>query len=193
MALLLYRWHLNAAGDDPRAERRRLVGSVVIPVFRDGAVLAGAACLYAGKYGSPHEPDEVRLTLVAEQHVGVQAAAAVDAHLAGERVAHRIGPAPGDRLCRADCAWYRRRLTEVTRIALDLHDDPGHRAALLAMWCPPDNAALHAYLARHSTTYRGLCKTDEARAAFWQEFWTPGPSPGLSHPGHWIENLVLAE
>jgi hypothetical protein len=193
VTLVLYRWHLDAAGDNPRAERRRLVDAVVIPVFRDTAVLASADCLYAGKYGPPQELDEVRLTLLAEQRVGAQAAAAVEAHLGGERVTHRVGPAPGDRLCRPDCARYRRRLMDVTRIALDLHGDPAHRGALLAMWCPPNNAALHAYLAKHSPAYQELCNTGEARAAFWQDFWAPGPSPGLSHPGHWIENVVLVE
>ncbi len=188
MPLVLYRWHLDASGADPPAACGRLVNDVVIPVFRDAAVSSSAECLYAGKYWPP---GEVQLTLVTEQHLGTRAAGAVAVHLAGARITQRIGPDPGDVLCRARAAWYRRRLTEVTRVALDLHGHPAHRAALLAIWSTAHNAALDAYLQAHSATYRELCERDEARAAFWADFWRRGPD-GLNYPGHWIEDLVLA-
>jgi len=195
MTLLLYRWHLDAAGRDPPAERRRVVDTVVVPVFQDAAILGMVECIYAGKYGRPTDPDEVRLTLVVEEGVAIQAIGAVAVHLGGERVTQLVGPTPGDALCRARAAWYRARLTDVTRIALDMDGDPAHRAALLAMWNPSgaSDAQLGAYFSTHSPVYRELCNTDDARAAFWKDFWRNGPGPGLSHPGHWVEDLVLAE
>lgn len=68
-------------------------------------------------------------------------------------------PLPATGCFRADCARYRRRLRDVTRVALDLHEDPAHRGALVAMSCPPNDAALHTYSARYSPTYRELCNT----------------------------------
>jgi hypothetical protein len=161
---------------------------VVVPVFRDPVILGVAECLYAGKYWP--DPDEVRLTLVAEQHIAVHAAGAVAVHLVGERVTQRVGPTFADVLCRARAAWYRARLMDVTRVALDLHGNPAHRTALSAMWSPANGAQLDGYLSTHSAAYRELCNTDHARVAFWRDFWRLGPD-GLNYPGHWIENLVL--
>jgi len=189
--LVLYRWHVDTSANDPRVERRRIVDAALVPMVHDPAVRQGAECVYAGKYFPPHYPrHELQVTVLGQGSRGEQAAAAVERHLTGTRVRQRVGPDPGDHLCQDDCAWYRPRLTQVTRVALDLHGEARHAAALVGMWDPANNAALHAYLSRESPAYREVCDTAEAVAAFWADFWRPGPGPELSHPGHWIENLL---
>lgn len=193
MPLLLHRWHLDASGAKPQVECRQLVDTVIVPIFQDAGVLGRAESLYAGKYWGRNEPSEVRLTLICESPIATDATRLVEDHLQGQRVSNHVGPCPGDPLCRARAEWYRGRLMDVTRVALDLHRNLAHRDALLRMWTPTDNVALDSYFTTHSATYRMLCKTDETRTAFWRDFWRPGPEPGLSHPAHWIENLVLTE
>jgi hypothetical protein len=186
--LVLYRWHVEAGGSDPAAGCRGVVDRAVAPILRDLEVFRRAECVYAGKYWP--NPTEVRLTLVADEDSAAELIEAIANRLGGEQVTQRVGPAPGDVLCRPDASWYRERLTEVNRIAIDLHGDPIHRGSLLTIWSPANNSELAAYLSRTSAVYRELCDTPERQTAFWRDFWRPGPED-LSYPGHWIENLVL--
>jgi hypothetical protein len=194
MSLVLHRWHLGASGaGDAVAECRRLVDGPVRRVFGDSRVVGAAECLYAGKYyGPPDNLDEVQLTLVGHRRPAVLAAELIQGHLTGVRIKEHLGPLLGDALCRDRSAWYRQRLTEVTRIALDLHPNPAHQPAIKRLWDEQNSAGFDAYFSTHSPTYQLVFNTDAARTAFWRDFWTWGPEPQLTFPGHWVENLVLA-
>jgi hypothetical protein len=192
MTLLLYRWHLDASQNGLPAEWRRLVNAVVVPLFQDPAPLTHAACLYASKQNGP--PPEVWVTLIADEAVGDAAAATVTNRLKGARLNKPVVPERGDDLCADECESYRRRLTQVTRIALDLHKAlEAHADALKRIWGSDHNTELAAYLSANSQAYRAVCATPEAATSFWEEFWKPSPHPSLpSCPGHWMVNLIVA-
>src|SRR2546427_1619719 len=175
-ALRLYRWHIAATGADPRALRCHIVNAVIAPVLRNAAVLGSTSNYYFGKYSGPVEGEEVRLTLLARQS-GKTLQATVEPHLITSRVNKRMG-GRDDRICRADCAWYRRALQDVTDIALDLHlgaDFAQHRAFVQSV---PERAwsnhrgALALYLAQNSSAYRARCTNASATDEFWREFST---------------------
>jgi hypothetical protein len=149
---------------------------------------------------TPLEPlDEVRLIVAStpEAQPGIV-----------NRVASRFPPGLNARIaddpdttraCGNDCRWYRRRLTNVTAIALDLHRSPeldAHRQFLRSIHDHSGlraftQAALHDYLTLHSIHYASL--DERSLVDFWREFPRWGPEPSLFPPGHVLENLMLVE
>ncbi|MFQ5704649.1 MAG: hypothetical protein ACE5HT_11570 [Gemmatimonadales bacterium] len=101
---------------------------------------------------------------------------------------------------------YRRGLSEITDIALDLHTAPAarrmlHKCLLVRVGCSAEDPRfeLHPYLATHSSAYvrlSGIAR-DEGGSWGWghEEFWarlfTPGPARGLQAPLWSLWNIVL--
>jgi hypothetical protein len=203
-----YHWRLGA-GNGTGQTRHEIINAVVVPIFEDPAIRAEAECVYARKYARdpaalPREflltgDDEVRLFIASlpERREAVTAL-----------VANHLGPRfPGvepldypakERAGFADCAWYRRSLTEVTAVALDLHQSSSfqdHRAFVHQVDGTGirgfTSARLHGYLGEHSRSYEALGRA--GWRIFWRDFHRWGPAPNLYPPGHLFENLLLVD
>ncbi len=209
-ALVFYYWRFGLKDDPRQWTRREIVDDVVLPIFADPRVRAEANCIYARKYTTDpqlpssvlllEECDEVRLFMASVPDRRQRISTLVANHVAPLFAADPPFDYPAkDRAGRDDCAWYRRCLTEVTGIALDLHHSPffaEHRRLVYAL----DSAgglralsrlALHDYLLEHSRSYAALGLDGQAR--FWREFHRWGPAPNLYPPGHLFANLLLVD
>jgi hypothetical protein len=173
-------------------------------------VRAVADCVYARKLSLNPPPlsssillekcDEVRLFMASEPQQRPRIAALVARHLASRFPAAGPFDYPAkQRAGQADCAWYRRCLTQVTTIALDLHKAPEfaeHQRFIRTLDATPGlraftRSALHDHLLRSSRTYAELGEDKWDR--FWHEFHRWGPAPNLYPPGHLLENLMLVD
>lgn len=207
MAILFYYWRVDAGRDAASVARRRIVNEVVAPIFLDPLISADADCIFARKYTSrppprvtPLEPlDEVRLVLASTPEAQVGIIEHVSSRIPPELHARVANDPETTRACGNDCRWYRRRLTNVTAIALDLHRSPefeAHRGFLRNVHDKGGlraftRDALHDYLAQHSLHYAAL--DEHSLPEFWREFPRWGPEPSLFPPSHVLENLMLVE
>lgn len=209
-SLPFYYWRLAAGSSPGQLTRHAIVNEVVVPIFNDPAVRVEADCVYARKY-STNPPslssaillewcDEVRLFMASEQERRPRITALVARHLAARFPAAGPFAYPAkERAGQPDCAWYRRCLTQVTTVALDLHRAPEfaeHQRFVRALTPAPGlraltRAALHDYFLQHSHGYVEL--GDDGWAWFWRDFHRWGPAPNLYPPGHLLENLLLVD
>ncbi|HYL56672.1 MAG TPA: hypothetical protein VEU73_13965 [Gemmatimonadales bacterium] len=209
-SLAFYYWRLSAGKGDGDLSRHTIVNEVVVPIFNDAAVRAVADCIYARKYSSNaprlsstillEKCDEVRLFMASGPQQRPRITALVARHVAARFPAARPVDYPAkERAGQADCAWYRRCLTQVTTIALDLHKAPEfaeHQRFIRTLDATPGlraftRAAMHDHLLRGSRTYAEL--GDDKWDRFWHEFHRWGPAPNLYPPGHLLENLLLVD
>lgn len=209
-SLVLHRWRLTADGPDPGRRRRELIDAVVAPLFDEAVTRGDSYCLYACKYARTPPPypltmplrplDEVRVMIVTSEEGSEHFLEAVEALIPPDVRSHRqIVDQPENRLCWEDCGWYRNRMTDVTGVALDLHDSPHFdehvrflagvhaRGGLRAF----TREALHEFFLQHSARYRA--QTPGWIEGFWQDFLRWGPEPGMWPPGHVLENLLLVD
>lgn len=200
-------WRFDAGEGQPAMQRRQIVDEIIVPVFSDPRLRADVACIYARKHtvNKPEdimtpslEPcDEVRLYIATQTTNRAKIAQLVAQQVPeGRRVSGPLEYRAKDRACLPDCAWYRRGLTDVAAVALDLHSSPlleTHRRHLRALYGQGGlrgfaRASLHAYLLEHAARYPG---SDEAREVFWRDLLRWGPAPNLFPPGHLLANLIL--
>jgi hypothetical protein len=118
---------------------------------------------------------------------------AVESHLYEFPYRHQAGDS-SDPLLRPENAAYRRRLREVTDVALDLHGDPNlveHQMFLIQIACGTDDNArdLHDFLCQYSPTYASL--PEHHKIAFWHGFTDSAPDPALPAPVQCFWNIVL--
>lgn len=210
VALVFYYWRFPTYRAR-RAPLRAIVNEILLPVFSDEPVRAAANCLYTRKYTSAPTPASATALLlerVDEVRLFAASAPAGRTYLTA-RVAALVPPAiqysgpfdypAKDRACLRDCEWYRRSLTEVTAVALDLHQSPVlHEHLLLVSSLHAcggmrafNRVMLHDYLLAHSRSYAVL--GEEAQGRFWHDFPRWGPAPHLFPPGHLFENLLLVD
>jgi hypothetical protein len=209
-SLPFYYWRLAAGSGPEQLTRHAIVNEVVVPICNDLAVRAEADCVYARKYSRDppalsstillERCDEVRLFMASEPARRPRIVGLVARHLALRFPAAGPFEYPAkERAGQPDCAWYRRCLTQVTIIALDLHRAPEfaeHQRFVRALETGPGlrtftRAALHDYLFRHSQGYVEL--GDDGWAWFWHDVHRWGPTPNLYPPGHLLENLLLID
>ena len=209
-SLTFYYWRFNAGTGPGELTRHAIVNEVVVPIFDDPAVRAAVDCVYARKY-SQHPPalssaillersDDVRLFVASAPQRRPQITTLVARHVASRLpVAGPFDYPAKERAGQPDCTWYRRCLTQVTTVALDLHraaDFAAHRRFVCTLDTEPGmraltRAALHEYLLEHSRSYVQL--GDEGWTRFWYDFHRWGPAPNLYPPGHVLENLLLID
>lgn len=200
-------WKFDASGPDARGQRKQIVNELIVSIFADVRVRKDAACIYARKYTSEKpediqtptlEPcDEVRLYVAAQVTDQAQMAELVAHYVpAGQRVSGPLEYHAKDRACLPDCDWYRRGLTEVAAVALDLHSSPlleTHRKHLRELYVEGGLRELACerfsdYLLQHAPHY---ARTAERQTLFWSDFLRWGPAPNLFPPGHLLANLIL--
>jgi len=200
-------WKFDASGAQAPAQRQQIVNEIVVPIFADVRIRADAACIYARKYTAEKPEDILTPSLEPSDEVRLYIATLVtDRARMGQLVAHHVpegrqvsGPLEylaKDRACLPDCNWYRRGLTEVAAVGLDLHDSPlleTHRTRLRELYREGGlrgmtRPTLHAYLLEHAPHYP---RTEEGQAFFWRDFLRWGPAPNLFPPGHLLANLLL--
>lgn len=200
-------WKFDAAGDHARAQREQIVNEIIVPIFNDLRIQTDAAAIYARKY-TAEKPEEIQTpSLEPSDEVRLYIASlATDRTKMGQLVANHVpagcvvsGPLEyraKDRACLPDCDWYRRGLTDVAAVALDLHKNPlltTHRERLRELYRQGGlrgitRATFHPYLLEHAPHYP---RTEEGRAIFWRDFLRWGPAPNLFPPGHLLANLIL--
>lgn len=200
-------WKFDATGDQAREQREEIVNDIIVPIFADVRIQTDAACVYARKYTADKpediqtpslEPsDEVRLYIATLLTDRAKMGQSVEHYVpAGRLVTGPLEYHAKDRACLPDCAWYRRGLTEVAAVALDLHCSPlltTHRERLRDLYRHGGlrgitRATFHSYLLEHAPHYP---RTEEGRAIFWRDFLRWGPAPNLFPPGHLLANLIL--
>ena len=200
-------WKFDASGADARGQRKQIVNEIIVPIVADVRIRKDASCIYARKYTTEKpediqtptlEPcDEVRL-YVATQVTDQAKMAQLVAHYvpARQRVSGPLEYHAKDRACLPDCDWYRRGLTEVAAVALDLHNSSlleTHRKHLRDLYAEGGLrgiacARFRDYLLQHAPHYPS---TREGQAIFWRDFLRWGPAPNLFPPGHLLANLIL--
>jgi len=200
-------WRFQVGDGPAAAQRQQIVDQIIVPVFTDPRIRVDGTCVYARKYTADKPSDILTPTLEACDEVRLYIATRIAdrakiTHLvaqhvpAGRQVSGPVDYLAKERACLPDCAWYRRGLTEVAGVALDLHRSPlleTHRQRLgelyrqggLRAFAP---ATLHAYLLEHAPHYP---RREEAQAIFWRDFLRWGPAPNLFPPGHLLANLIL--
>jgi hypothetical protein len=173
----------------------RTVNDAVAPALRDPGVRGLVSDYCVSKHGEAGEPNRgVWLSLFSPREAQPRLLSAVEPHLrAYAPTAPYIGDDPV--LC-GECTSYRRALTHMTEVALDLHTSPElrvHQVFLIGLACSGLNPrpVLGRYLALHSFTYARLCAGPEGDDEFWKEFSTWGPQEPLTYPGHWLWNIVV--
>ncbi len=104
-------------------------------------------------------------------------------------------------------AEYRRGLTDISEVALDLHVAPqldfrAHQCALIDAACSSADPRfqLQTYLTEHSAAYLRLARPEPevegelwswAQEELWSRLYTPGPGRGLLAPIYSLWNIVL--
>lgn len=193
---VLFRWKLEAK----QLSKAEVVNRAIIPLFERSRVAARVSSYYVSKHDDDPDPSRPTVWLVL---FGVAAKEkslrrTVKNYLSGCRVVD-FCVAPHDRMLEADCALYRRRLREVTDIALEFHASPqhaNHRVFLRHVQTKYGEGAagepeLRPYVARESQVYKSLSLTSTDDDAFWQDCFTWGPTTDLSNPSHWLFNIVI--
>jgi hypothetical protein len=210
VALVFYYWRFPTYRAR-QAPLRAIVNEILVPVVRDSHVRAAADCQYTRKYTSAPTPasatalllervDEVRL-FAASSPAGRAYLTARVAALVQSAIQYS-GPfeyPAKDRACLHDCEWYRRSLTEVTAVTLDLHHGAAsaeHLRLITSLHAfggmrAFTRLALHDCLLDHSPSYAALGA--DAQERFWHAFHRWGPAPHLFPPGHLFENLLLVD
>lgn len=214
--LELYRWFIPVAETAPPVARlrelERVVRDQLAPALRDPVVrehvsgfhlwkrtaeegqAAGAAGAGVDLFATP-EADSPLTTVLAGR---LKEAGAVGGRgVAGEAavILHPIA------------AEYRRGLTEISEIALDLHvacepDFRAHQCALIDSACSSADPRfmLQTYLTEHSAAYLRLARPEPevegelwswAQEELWSRLYTPGPGRGLLAPIYSLWNIVL--
>ena len=205
--LIFSYWKFDAGGDDAPERRRHIVNEIIVPIFGDLGIRRDAVCIYARKYTAEKpedvmtpslEPsDEVRLYIATAVTDRPRIAQSVSQHVnSGIQVTGPLDYHAKDRACLPDCEWYRRGLTDVAGIALDLHNSPlleAHRERLRGLYRQGGlraltHANLNTYLREHAPHYP---RTDDGQTTFWRDFLRWGPAPNLFPPGHLLVNLLL--
>lgn len=186
----LLRWVIDGGSQMSRfREKERIVNQAVIPILANAAIGKLTSDYLVGK----RRGCEVWLTMFASAASAEALQTAVEAYLYEFPWRHE----PGDLdepLLLPHVSSYRRRLREVTDVALDLHGDPNlveHQMFLIQIACGTDDNAtdLHDFLCQHSPTYAAF--PEYHKITFWNEFTQPGPDPSLPLPIHSFWNIVL--
>ncbi len=214
--LELYRWFIPVSGPlQPVArlrEMERLVRDRIAPTLRDADVHQRIAGCHLWKRdteeGASSGATGVGVDFFATPEADAPLTAAVSRHFEGlGAVGGRGVEDEAAVILYPVAAEYRRGLTEVSEVALDLHAAPepafrAHQCALIEAACSAADPRyrLQSYLAQHSPAYVRLARpepTDEGglgsweQEGFWSRLYTPGPGRGLRAPIYSLWNIVL--
>ena len=181
-ALVLMRWIVPVGG---YGSARDLIEARISPAVR----ASGWLCSPHTTHHVSDEGNEAWLTVVTRMDRAEDVA---------EDLAELLGSPPAvettqDVLLSPGAEEYRGSLQEITHVGLDVLAAGGvipltEYESLLQ----PSTAAprLIPFLNETSDTYRRACSTYESTERFWLSFFRWGPTPDLSHPGHWLWNLA---
>ena len=184
------RWIID--GGDPTSrfrEKERIVNDVVLPALAQEVVATAVTDYHVSK----RRGCEVWLTVIVPEDLVDTVQGAITPFFEGFRV--RTAPADGDDpLLDPAHLPYRRRLRQVTDVALDLHRDPNlveHKMFLIQLACGTEDQLrlLDEYLVQTSPTYATIPEVE--RPDFWRAFYTPAPAPGLDTLERSFWNLVV--
>lgn len=187
---IIVRWIIDGGSYVSRfREKERIVNQAVIPILATPAVKDCATDYFVSK----RRGTEVWLTMFASDREIPPLREAVEGELYDFAWRHeRVDE--GDPLLAPAFRSYRRRLREVTDVALDLHGDPNlveHQMFLIQIACGTDDNAreLHDFLVQYSATYATF--PEHHKIAFWNEFTQPAPDSSLPAPIQCFWNIVL--
>ncbi len=186
----LLRWIIDGDSYSSRFRaKERIVNQAVIPVVTDPSVKQLASDYLVSK----RRGAEVWLSMFVPDHSAAELKEIVEEHLY-EFAWRSEEENKTDPLLTPKLRGYRRRLREVTDVALDLHGDPNlveHQMFLIQIACGTDDNAreLHDFLSQYSPTYAAF--PEHHKIAFWNEFTQPAPAPGLPAPIGSFWNIVL--
>ncbi len=208
--LVRYRWNVAvvevAAPGAPFRALERIIRQGIGPATSDPVFQEHAVAFAVSKTAEPTAEDRVRgwvdLTAVAPSDSPIRGA--VQRHL-GDLGAIEEPPSDADPLLLPQAAEYRRGLTDMVAIALDLHGaDPttlrAHQGELLQVACSATDPRfqLHPYLSEHSKVYRARTGVPPDGSSWsweheecWARFYTPGPMATLAAPIYALLNVVL--
>ncbi len=186
----LLRWIID--GGDPTSrfrEKERIVNDAVLPALAQ-EIVAGAVSDY---HVSKRRGCEVWFTLIAPGDRVAEIQQAIFPFFRDFHV-RPAPPDPDDPLLDPAHLPYRRRLRQVTDIALDLHRDPNlveHQMFLIQLACGTEDQPrlLDEYLVQTSPTYAAMSELE--RADFWRAFYAPAPAAGLETLERSFWNLVV--
>lgn len=186
----LLRWIIDGDAHIGRfREKERIVIEAVIPLLANDAVRELASDYLVSK----RRGCEVWLTVLTNNGRVEDLRTAVESHLHEFPWRYEQGD-DGDPLLDPGVARYRKRLREVTDVALDLHGDPNlvaHQMFLIQIACGTGDAIrdLHDFLYRYSPTFAAF--PEHHKLDFWNGFKQPGPRASLPIPMQCFWNLVL--
>lgn len=186
--LLLCEWVRAAA---PEGQTNFIVRSVA-PLVRDARFEHSTHGYFVSRHGDKLEEAEVCLRVFAEDSNDSALRALVDAHTGGSMqftTSYRADP-----MLAPELEWYRRALTLVTNVAIEVLESSSFRlsSALLSerdIFSKVGRSIIAKVLNKHSKTYRSL--SPEESRLFWSELKTKSGDTVLPcRPGHWLWNLL---
>jgi hypothetical protein len=186
----LLRWIID--GGDPTSrfrEKERIVNDIVSPALAQEIVASGVRDYHVSK----RRGCEVWLTVIAPSE-RVEAVERAITPFFRACTVRRSPPQPNEPLLDPAHLTYRRRLRQVTDVALDLHRDANlveHQMFLIQLACGTEDQSrlLDDYLVQTSPTYAAIPEVE--RPDFWRAFAAPPPAPGLETLERSFWNLVV--
>ncbi len=214
--LELFRWFLPVSASSEPVERlremERLVRDHLTPALRDAVVREQISGLHvwkrAGMAGESSGAAGVGVDFFATPENDPSLTAALAGHLeAAGAVGGRGVEDEAGVILYPVAAEYRRGLTDVSDVALDLHAAPeskfrAHQCALIEVVCSAADPRywLQSYLTQHSPTYVRLARPETSEEGelwswgqeeFWGRLYMPGPGRGLLAPIYSLWNIVF--
>ena len=191
---VLFRWKIDATS----LGFTDVVNRAVVPALKNPKIVTKVSAYYVSKHDDDPNPARPTVWLVLFAPPGGEKGLrkTVDKHLVGYRVVE-FCISYEDAMLPAAAAPYRSRLRAVVDVALELHASlqrPAHRAFVEGVYqrhgeTVAGEPELRPYVRRNSGQYRAINPTPVDEDAFWREGFAIGPS-GLSHPVHWVFNLI---